>query len=431
MPPTPPPTPAIFFDDAKGLLGPLNDLRASYEIRTGALTNAERMLNAFDLIPVGVMVPRPLAELIADSTPVPVNQPPAPELLPDDAEVLLINGRCPLPLDAIAHLEAGEVAIEQRSQDMVALRLTGRAARVMLTGGDPGLRTVTLDDAVLMDRPWSWRTFRDRCIAWDLEHLVSHMTTGQPAEGVVLLGTHPIAVHPSAEVSPTAVLNAASGPIVIDENAVVRPLAVITGPAYIGPGSTVMEHTHIKPHTAIGPVCKAAGEIGGTIFQGYANKGHAGHLGDSWVGEWVNLGADTTNSNLLNTYTEVTARATPEAKMEKTGHVFLGATIGDHVKTAIGTRIMTGSIIGTGAMHAATAPISGTVPPFAWTTDAGTKPYRLGKFVEVAMTAMQRRGVTQTQAYSRRLTILHETVTGQASFDWPGKDTSHLRPHEA
>lgn len=422
------PTPAIFFDDAKGVLSPLNDLRASYEIRTGALTNAERMLNAFDLNVVGVMVPAPLTELIADTTPVPVNRPPTAEQLPDNAEVLLINGRCPLPLDAIANLDLGEVAVEARSQDMIALRLTGAAARTLLSGADPGLRTVTVDDDVLMDRPWSWRTFRDRCIAWDLDHLIATMTTARPADGVVLLGKHAVAIHPSAEVAPTAVLNAEAGPIVIDENAVIRPLTVITGPAYIGPGSTVVEHAHIKPHTAIGPVCKVGGEVGGTVFQGYANKGHAGHLGDSWVGEWVNLGADTTNSNLLNTYTEVTARAAPDAKMEKTGHIFLGATIGDHAKTAIGTKIMTGAIIGTGAMHAAAEPVSGTIPAYAWTTDAGVKSYRLGKFVEVAMTVMQRRGVTQTQAYSRRLTVLHETVTGVPAFDWPGKDKSHLKP---
>lgn len=416
-------TPAILFDDAKGLLSPLNDLRAAYEIRTGAMTTAERLLNAFDLEPVGVMVPTPLVELIAETTPVSVNRPPD---VADDAEILLINGRCPLPLDAIGGLDLGEAAIEKRSGDMVALRLTGKAARAMLTGGDPGLRTVSIDDAVLMDRPWSWRTFRDRCLAWDLDHFVRVMTTARPADGVVLLGKHPVAIHPSAEVSPTAVLNAENGPIVIDENTVVRPLAVINGPAYVGPGSTVLEHALVKANTAIGPVCKVAGEIGGTIFQGYANKGHAGHLGDSWIGEWVNLGADTTNSNLLNTYTEITARPTPDAKMEKTGHTFLGATIGDHAKTAIGTKIMTGAIIGTGAMHAAAEAVSGTVPAFAWTTDAGTKSYRLGKFVEVAMTVMQRRGVTQTQAYSRRLTILHETVTQQPAFDWPGKDKSHL-----
>ena len=100
--------------------------------------------------------------------------------------------------------------------------------------------------------------------------------------------------------------------------------------------------------------------------------------------------------------------------------------MGDHTKTAIGTRIMTGAIVGTGTMHAASTPLSGTVDPFSWITDAGTKSFRLGKFVEVSLAVMQRRGIQQSQAYSRRLTILHETVTGQEAFSWPGKDVSHL-----
>ena len=106
-------TPAILFDDAKGLLSPMNDLRAAYEIRTGAMTTAERLLNAFDLEPVGVMVPTPLVELIAETTPVPVNRPPD---VADDAEILLINGRCPLPLDAIGGLDLGEAGAGPRSR---------------------------------------------------------------------------------------------------------------------------------------------------------------------------------------------------------------------------------------------------------------------------------------------------------------------------
>ncbi len=417
------PTPAILFDDAKGLLSPLTDLRASFEIRTGALTTAERLVAGMDIELVGAVVPQTMVELIEESSPVPVNRPPEPD---DDAEVLLINGRCPLPLDAIGNLKLGEVAIERSSNDMVAVRLTNAGVRALLTGGNPDMQTVEIEDEVLLARPWSWRAFRDRCLAWDLDHLTERMPKAPAAEGVQRLGQLPICVHPSATVAPTVVLNAEDGPIVIDENAVVRPGAIITGPAYIGPGSTVLEHALVKARTAIGPVCKVAGEVGGTVFQGYANKGHAGHLGDSWIGEWCNLGADTTNSNLLNTYTEITARATADSKMEKTGQTFLGVTMGDHAKTAIGTRIMTGAIVGTGVMHAASTPISGTSKAFDWVTDAGTKTYRLGKFVEVAMAVMQRRGVTQSQPYARRLTVLHETVTGEAAFDWPGKDTSHL-----
>ena len=136
----------------------------------------------------------------------------------------------------------------------------------------------------------------------------------------------------------------------------------------------------------------------------------------------MNLGADTTNSNLLNTYEDVVCRATSSAKREKTGHQFLGATLGDHTKTAIGTRIMTGAVVGTGVMYAASSAMNGTLDPFAWVTDAGTRSYRLGKFVEVAMSVMERRGVIQSQAYARRLTVLHERATGESSgMNWPGK----------
>ncbi|MFT3685650.1 MAG: hypothetical protein QM783_12110 [Phycisphaerales bacterium] len=81
------------------------------------------------------------------------------------------------------------------------------------------------------------------------------------------------------------------------------------GPAYIGSHSTVIERTLVKAHSSIGPWCKVAGEVGGVVFQGFANKAHDGHLGDAFVGEWSNLGAGTTNSNLLNTYGEVTMRS--------------------------------------------------------------------------------------------------------------------------
>ena len=96
--------------------------------------------------------------------------------------------------------------------------------------------------------------------------------------------------------------------IVIADHAVIRPGATIIGPAYIGEHATVLERALIKAHTAVGPWCKVSGEVGGSIFQAYSNKGHEGHLGDSYVGEWVNLGAATTNSNLLNTYSEVVAK---------------------------------------------------------------------------------------------------------------------------
>ncbi len=421
-------TKAILFDDAKGTLSPLNDLRPTLAIRTGALTIAERLTIAFDLEPVGVVVPANMAELTAELSNIPVNTPPEE----GDDEILLINARCPLPVRAIMKLAVGQVLVEQDTTDMIALRLSATGVRNMLMGNQPDLETIAIEGQHLLRRPWDWRKFRDASLEFDLQVIAQRMPKVDAAPvGTTIIGTEGVAISTEALVMPGVILNATTGPIVIEENATICPGAIITGPAYIGPGSTVLEQSNIKPNTAIGPVCKVAGEIGGTVFQGYANKAHAGHLGDSWIGEWSNLGADTTNSNLLNTYTQVNARATSNSSMEKTGETFLGVTMGDHVKTAIGTRIMTGCVAHTGTMFAASSALAGTTEPFSWHTDTGVKNFRLGKFVDVSMTIMQRRGIAQSQAYSRRLTVLHETVTGQEAFSWPGKDLSHLGKQDA
>lgn len=416
-------TKSILFDDGKGILSPLNDMRPTYAIRTGAMTISERLTEAFDLKPVGVVVPHNMVELTRELTNLPVNEPPEE----GDDEILLINARCALPVRAIGEIVLGQVLIEEGTLDMIAMRLTQTQVRELLSGNQPEMTPIAVPGKHLIRRPWEWRYFRDASLEFDLQVIGQSMVKVEAEPiGVTLIGTEGIAISREAIVMPGVILNALAGPIVIEENATIRPGAIITGPAYIGPGTTVLEQANIKPNTAIGPVCKVAGEVGGCVFQGYANKGHAGHLGDSWVGEWANLGADTTNSNLLNTYGEVTARPTPGGSMEKTGETFLGVTMGDHTKTAIGTRIMTGAIVGTGTMFAASTALSGTTDPFSWHTDTGVKHFRLGKFVEVSLTAMGRRGIKQSQAYSRRLTVLHETVTGQEAFSWPGKDVSHL-----
>ncbi|MGE4198618.1 MAG: hypothetical protein AB7G11_16025, partial [Phycisphaerales bacterium] len=268
----------------------------------------------------------------------------------------------------------------------------------------------------LLSRPWHVKTFRDRCLAIDLEFFRDsptqsdlpgvHVITG-PSRSTIPSATRPRPVIlPTATVYPTATFDVEHGPVVIDEHATIRPHALIIGPAYIGPHSTVLDKAIIKPGTAIGPHCKVAGEIGGTIFQGFANKAHDGHLGDSFIGEWANLGAGTTNSNLLNTYGEVVARATPGGSNERTGEQFLGCIVGDHVKFAIGSRIMTGAVIHTGTMWAAGAAATGCVSPFSWVTDAGSKSFRFDKFMEIARTAMARRKVTPTTSYETRLRSL-------------------------
>jgi len=402
-----PKTEAVVFDDGGGQLAPLTDLRPSFEVRTGALTTLERLTLALSLDVVALWVPSELVDLARDQLDPPINTLPYGE-----SPLLLVNGRCPLPLGQIEDLTLGQRLIEASSGDTIAARLARPDAQRFLNADLPTTEDIPFDQQILIARPWQVKSTRDLALGVDLRLLINEPIS-EPPPGVMVIGSMPVAIAPTATVYPGATLVAEEGPILVGPEAIVRPGAIIIGPASIGPGSTILEQALIKGNTAIGPVCKVAGEVGGTIFQGFANKAHDGHLGDSWVGSWVNLGAGTTNSNLLNTYGEIICQASPGGPRERTGETFLGAIIGDHVKTAIATRILTGAILHTGGMFAATAPVSGTTPPFVWSTDAGDRLFRLSKFIEVARTTMSRRGIEPSEAYIQSLSALHARATAR------------------
>jgi len=413
----------IAFDDGKGVLSPLTDLRAAFNVRTGALTTLERVRRWLGASVVGLWVPEAARALTRHAHSEPVNTWPA-----GDAPLYVYNGRCVIPPARLRELKPGEIITEAGTGDLVAGLLAPEVARRAVLGEPvPGTVVADLPAPAMLSRPWHVRRFRDTAIKLDLELLARRTPQGPddatsdqelfelPSGGLTIsgqgpeplrIGGGPLTIRGGARVYPGVVLDVEHGGIVIDENAMVRPGAILIGPAYVGPSSVVLERATIRPNTAIGPFCKVNGEVGGTILQGYSNKAHDGYLGDSWLGEWVNLGAGTTNSNLLNTYGEVTAIATPVGSHERTGEQFLGAIIGDHVKTAICTRIMTGSVLHIGGMFASTAPISGCTPPFAWVTDQGPRRYRAPKFIEVVRAAMARRKVEPGEAYLERLSAL-------------------------
>jgi UDP-N-acetylglucosamine diphosphorylase/glucosamine-1-phosphate N-acetyltransferase len=326
-------------------------------------------------------------------------------------EVLLVNGRCPLAHAEIAGLSAGGVLVEGEGGALVACVVDGRDVGRVLREGRAGGATHALAGTVLMSRAWHVKAFRDAALDADLADLIADgRGASSSLKNACVVPGAAVHVHPTATVYPGVILDAEHGPIYVDEGATLRPACTVIGPAYIGAHSTVLDRAVIRGHTAIGPWCKVAGEIGGTIFQGYANKAHDGYLGDSWVGEWSNFGAGTTNSNLLNTYGEIVAKATPGGSNERTGQQFLGCIVGDHVKFAICTRIMTGSVVHTGTMWAAGKAVSGCVAPFSWATDEGVKSFRLEKFTEIARTVMGRRKVTASEGYLARLGELHALV---------------------
>ncbi len=391
----------IIFDDGRGQFGPMADLRAAFEIRTGMHTNAGRIAATWPRRLAALFVPEHLRALVAERANAPVNQ------LPNEEVVMCINGRWGLP-DAMLKLDAGEAVVEAHTGHVVAAMLRRADAEYLLTRGElhERVRIVsTTPERVLHCHPWDVMAWSSRTIPADI--LASRMNGAVVPEAAHVIGSYSVEVHHTANVMPNVVLDAENGPIVVHERAVIRPGAVVCGPASIGADSVILDGALIKANTVIGPSCKIAGEVGATIFQGFANKSHDGHLGDSWVGKWANLGAGTTNSNLLNTYGEVSMAIEPDGSRLKTGRMFLGAVIADHVKTAIGSRIMTGAVLGTGAMIAVSSFVPTMVGRFAWLTDEGESVYKLDKFLETARHVMARRRCTLTAAYEQRIRTLH------------------------
>ncbi len=196
-------------------------------------------------------------------------------------------------------------------------------------------------------------------------------------------------------IQPTTLINAEKGPIIIDDGVLIHGQTYLEGPLYIGRDSMINPFTQIK-NSAIGPVCKIGGEVDTVIIQGCTNKVHDGHLGDTFLGEWVNLGAGTQNSNLKNNYASVKVQINGESVDTKTLHI--GCFIGDHVKTAIGTILNTGTVIGPGSMIATEGFPPKTIRPFTWYVNGKQQKVKLDKFFETAYHVKERRGQTLTKA---------------------------------
>lgn len=376
-----PAIPALLFDDSTTDLAPLTDLRDAADLRTGAGTTRERLAAEERL------------ELLHDPS-------HAPSL------ALYINARCPLLPDAAFSLSHGEALVESSSNQVIAALVEpGHAASF-----DPGAASNTSVEhhaPALLHRPWDIIRFRDACIAHDLAQLLLSAPHAHNPRALVDGDPSLLRIHPDAHIAPGVVFDTRHGPIIVGKSEI-QGATVIAGPVVIHDHCVITARSLIKSNTVLGPTCKVGGEVGGTIFQGLANKVHDGHLGDSFVGEWANLGAGTTNSNLLNTYDEVITRVSPRHPNERTGIRYLGAIIGDHAKFAINTRIMTGAVVGTGSMIASSQGVMKSTGRFRWITDDRDSLYRFEKFLEVAKAVMARRHTTPDDNYIARLKHLHD-----------------------
>ncbi len=221
-------------------------------------------------------------------------------------------------------------------------------------------------------------------------------------DGCVVIGDPVDVIILGGEVEPGTVFDVRQGPAVVEQHAYVMSGSRLEGPVYVGPGTQVLGGA-IRA-SVVGPRCKVHGDVAETVFVGYANKAHEGFVGHSVIGRWVNLGAGTTTSDLKNTYGPV--RLQLASGKSETGRQFLGSLIGDHAKTAIGTQLDTGTVVGVGANIFGVSRPPKHVPPFAW-GGTGERMTREA-FLKIAERVMPRRGVAVTDEARRMLEAIYD-----------------------
>ncbi len=254
-----------------------------------------------------------------------------------------------------------------------------------------GKDAMTIPGEVLM-RPWELVLKNPDMIVADIAVLHPDAAKAPAPAQVFHWGAHTLFIDPSARVEPGCALDTTNGPIWLDRDAQVRAFTRLAGPAYVGAGSIVLGGA--IEAVSLGPVCRIRGEVAETVCLGYTNKQHDGHIGHAYLGRWVNLGAETTNSDLKNNYGTIRLW-TPDGPVD-TDSIKMGSLIGDHVKTGIGVLLNTGSVIGAGSNIYGTDMPPTYVQPFSWGTGADLTEYRLDRFLQVAERAMSRRGVDLT-----------------------------------
>jgi UDP-N-acetylglucosamine diphosphorylase/glucosamine-1-phosphate N-acetyltransferase len=410
---------------------PLALCRPIWELRCGMTTLAEKMVGQVGTGDVACFVPPYMADVYRGQTSRPVNDPTC--LSGDD--LLIVNAR----------VKASEFSVECTGPSQMALDEDGDCLFARISKEDLAkLSTESIDtllESAKSNLPRADAEVPTWQYTWDLvlanpEELTKDFAAGGRSgiEGTVeepkaLRGSaNDVYVAPGALIHPMVVIDAAEGPVYIDEDAEIHPFTRIEGPCYIGKKSILLG-AKCREGNSIGPVCRVGGEVEESIIHGHSNKYHDGFLGHAYVGEWVNLGALTTNSDLKNDYGSVEVILDGRTPID-TGSTKVGSLIGDHTKTSIGTLLNTGSYVGSMALIAATGkPLPKFIPSFAWFLEGVvTKGFGKRKLYQTAATAMGRRKQQWTPALEAMWTEIFN-ITAPARTDAVKKGRRALAAH--
>jgi UDP-N-acetylglucosamine diphosphorylase/glucosamine-1-phosphate N-acetyltransferase len=247
-------------------------------------------------------------------------------------------------------------------------------------------------DCITVENTWDIFSKNDAAIREDFNFLTEDRKSQAIPKSVNVIVPENIFIEEGAKLA-FVTLNASTGPIYIGKNAEIMEGTVIRGPFALCENASVKMNAKVYGATTVGPGSRIGGEVKNSVLFANSNKGHDGFLGDSVLGEWCNIGADTNNSNLKNNYEEVKLWSYETEGFAKTGLQFCGLMMGDHSKCGINTMFNTGTVVGVSANIFGTGFPRNFVPSFSWGGAAGFTTYVTKKAFETARLVMGRRNI--------------------------------------
>ncbi|MEI6765775.1 MAG: GlmU family protein [Bacteroidota bacterium] len=246
--------------------------------------------------------------------------------------------------------------------------------------------------------PWDVFSKNDQAIREDFELITHGRKSKSMSESNRIIGAENIFVEAGAIVE-CSTINASAGPVYIGKDAEIMEGCNIRGPFSLGEHSVLKMGTKIYGATTVGPECRIGGEVNNSVIFGFSNKAHEGFLGNSVIAEWCNLGADTNNSNLKNTYDEIKVWNYTQDRFIPSGLTFCGLIMGDHSKCGINTMFNTGTVVGANANIFGSGFQRNFIPSFSWGSSVtGYSTYDITKAIDVAKSVYKRRGLEFTDA---------------------------------
>ena len=389
----------ILFEDLKiRNLSPFSLNHASFEMRCGIYSNIDRIINMLSSNDKLYLVVREdIEDIIRNRYPQLIIN---PKIIPSG---IMLNGATIWNKDLINSFEIDKAY--SSSGNLVAINRSISTNLDQFQAVLSNAIQITLDiDVIHINYIWDLIFNLSNILFNDSQNITSSSNYHIDSSAIINSQDNVI-INDNVHISAGVILDGSNGPIIIDKGAKVDIGALIQGPTYIGSDTIINPGAKLRGNISIGPVCKIGGELEDVIIQGYTNKQHDGYLGHSFLGEWINLGANTNNSDLKNNYSSIRINISKDLEIN-TLKQFLGVFIGDYTRTGISTMLNSGTFIGLGANVFGSDFQPKFIDSFQWGRDSKTD---FEKFIETCKKVKDRRNKKLSKIEIKLLKNIYES----------------------